>query len=162
MSTPQPVDIRWLIRRDMREVLAIENACFQFPWTEEEFLLQLREKNCIGCVAEKGFDVLGYMIYELHKSTLRLPNLAVHPAYQRRSIGTQMISRLVDKLSQQRRARLTVEVRESNVIAQQFLQSCGMRAVSVNHGRYEETGEDAYEFVYSAVVPLVTSGSEVR
>ena len=44
--------IRWLIRRDMDDVLAIERASFQFPWTEEEFLCCLRQRNCIGTVAE--------------------------------------------------------------------------------------------------------------
>ncbi len=42
-SVPVPdasrTQIRWLIRRDMDEVLAIERSSFQFPWTEEEFLL---------------------------------------------------------------------------------------------------------------------------
>ena len=36
------VHIRWMIRRDMPEVLAIEHASFEFPWCEEEFLRVLR------------------------------------------------------------------------------------------------------------------------
>ena len=40
--------IRWLIRRDMDEVLSIEQGSFEYPWTEEEFLCCLRQRNCIG------------------------------------------------------------------------------------------------------------------
>ena len=29
------VHIRWMIRRDMPEVLAIEEDSFEFPWSEE-------------------------------------------------------------------------------------------------------------------------------
>ena len=40
--------IRWLIRRDMPEVMEIENRSFEFPWVEDEFLACLRQRNCIG------------------------------------------------------------------------------------------------------------------
>ena len=49
-----PVHIRWMIRRDMAEVLEIERAAFEFPWFEEEFIRCLRQRNCIGMVAEHG------------------------------------------------------------------------------------------------------------
>ena len=54
------VHIRWMIRRDMPEVLAIEHASFEFPWCEEEFLRVLRQRNCIGMVAEYGERVVGF------------------------------------------------------------------------------------------------------
>src|SRR5918999_229603 len=38
------VHIRWMIRRDMPEVLAIEHASFEYPWCEEEFLRVLRQR----------------------------------------------------------------------------------------------------------------------
>ena len=45
--------IRWMIRRDMPEVLAVEGESFEFPWCEEDFLRCLRQRNCIGMVAEQ-------------------------------------------------------------------------------------------------------------
>ena len=75
------VHIRWMIRRDMPEVLAIEHAGFEFPWCEEEFLRVLRQRNCIGMVAELGERVVGFMIYELHKNKLNVLDFAVHPEY---------------------------------------------------------------------------------
>src|SRR3954451_20269262 len=56
------VHIRWMIRRDMPEVLAIEHAGFEYPWCEEECLRVLRQRNCIGMVAEYGERVVGFMI----------------------------------------------------------------------------------------------------
>jgi ribosomal-protein-alanine N-acetyltransferase len=32
------VHIRWMIRRDMAEVLDIERGSFEFPWFEEDFI----------------------------------------------------------------------------------------------------------------------------
>ncbi|MCA9038691.1 MAG: ribosomal-protein-alanine N-acetyltransferase RimI, partial [Planctomycetaceae bacterium] len=53
--------IRWLIRRDMDEVLTIERNSFQFAWNEEEFLCCLRQRNCIGTVAELDHKIVGFM-----------------------------------------------------------------------------------------------------
>ena len=33
------VHIRWMIRRDMVEVLQIERESFEFPWTDEDLSL---------------------------------------------------------------------------------------------------------------------------
>ena len=72
------VHIRWMIRRDMPEVLHAEATSFEFAWTEEDFLRCLRQRNCIGMVAEHGEKVVGFMIYELHKTKLHILNFAVH------------------------------------------------------------------------------------
>ncbi len=66
------VHIRWMIRRDMPEVLDIERQSFEFPWSEDDFVRCLRQRNCIGMVAEHGDRVVGFMIYELHKTRLHI------------------------------------------------------------------------------------------
>jgi ribosomal-protein-alanine N-acetyltransferase len=142
------IQIRWLIRRDMAEVLAIENACFAHPWSEEDFLCCLRQRNCIGMVAERDHQIVGFMIYELHKSKLRVLNFATSPATHRQGIGSQMIRRLIDKLSQQRRVEICLEVRETNLDAQYFFRKLGFRAVCVLRSHYDDTYEDAYLMQY--------------
>ena len=61
------VHVRWMIRRDMPEVLTIEQEAFEFPWSEEDFTRCLRQRNCIGMVAEMADSVVAFMIYELHR-----------------------------------------------------------------------------------------------
>jgi [ribosomal protein S18]-alanine N-acetyltransferase len=138
------VHIRWMIRRDMPEVLAIEQKSFEFPWCENDFLRCLRQRNCIGMVAECDDQVVGFMIYELHKARLHVLNLAVGSRYRRLAVGAQMIEKLIGKLSSQRRNRILLEVRETNLAAQLFFRSSGFRAVSVLREFYEDTPEDAY------------------
>lgn len=154
LPAPEPLDasrtqIRWLIRRDMDEVLGIERSSFQQPWTEEEFLCCLRQRNCIGTVAELDHQVVGFMIYELHKSMLRILNFAVSPAVRRHGVGRQMVQRLIDKLSQQRRREIVLEVRETNVPAQLFFAASGFRAITVLRKHFEDTSEDAYYMRFS-------------
>ena len=59
------VHIRWMIRRDMAEVLAIEADSFEYPWSEDDFIRCLRQRNVIGMVAELDDRIVGFMVYEL-------------------------------------------------------------------------------------------------
>ena len=88
------VHIRWMIRRDMPEVLQTEQESFEYSWTEEDFLRCLRQRNCIGMVAEQGEKVVGFMIYELHKNKLHILNFAVNPGCRRFGVGAQMVAKL--------------------------------------------------------------------
>ena len=142
------LQIRWLIRRDMVEVLKIESASFEYTWSEEDFLRCLRQRNCIGMVAEQDHEIVGCMIYELHKSKLRILNFAVATEARRRGVGRQMICRLIDKLSQQRRKEIVLDIRETNLPAQMFFRSEGFRAVRILRDYYDDTDEDAYVMRY--------------
>ena len=144
------IQIRWLIRRDMPEVLQIERDSFPQPWTDEDFLCCLRQKNCVGMVAEWDHQIVGYMLYELHRSRLTLLNLAVLPKARRKAVGALLINRLKDKLSPERRSSIDLDVRETNLDAQLFFQSRGFVATGVIGGHYPDTCEDAFSFIYRA------------
>src|SRR5436305_5482128 len=138
------VHIRWMIRRDMPEVLEAEQQSFDYSWTEEDFLRCLRQRNCIGMVAEFNDKVVGFMIYELHKTKLHILNFAVAPRFRRLGIAAQMVSKLIGKLSSHRRTRITLAVRERNLTAQLFFRAQEFRAMKVLRGYYEDSGEDAF------------------
>jgi len=154
--------IRWMIRRDMPEVMQIEAELFEVPWQEADFIRHLRQRNCIGMVAAVDVPrreriagppdecVVGFMVYALEKTRILLLNFAVTEAYRRRGVGSQMIAKLAAKLSPRRRRAIVCEVRESNVLAQIFFRSQGFRARKILRGFYrdEDTDEDAYRFVY--------------
>lgn len=112
--------IRWMIRRDLPEVLAIEKASFSEPWHEANFLSCLRERNTIGMVAEREEKVVGFWVYELQKDHIRLLNMAVHPDCRRRGIGLQIIEKLKSRLSPERRSRLIALVPKSCADAKSF------------------------------------------
>jgi [ribosomal protein S18]-alanine N-acetyltransferase len=142
------VHIRWMIRRDMPEVLRSEQSSFDYSWTEDDFLRCLRQRNCIGMVAELDDRVVGFMIYELHKTKLHVLNFAVAPEWRRLGIGTQMVMKLVGKLSSHRRTKITLAVRESNLNAQLFFRTQTFKASRVLRSYYEDSGEDAYLMNY--------------
>lgn len=140
--------IRWLIKPDLLKVLEIERHSFEFNWNEDDFVRCLRQRNCIGMVADINETVVGFIIYELHKHRLHLLNLAVHEDHRRLGIGKAMILKLIAKLSEGRRRRILLELRESNLVAQLFFKNLGFRAVSVLRRFYDHTEEDAYLMEY--------------
>lgn len=141
------VHLRWMIRSDLPEVVSIEAGSFEFPWPEEDFIRCLRQRNCLGYVAEFGGRVRGFMVYQIFKNRLHVLNFAVHPDYRRMLVGAALVGKLKSKLSTTRR-RLMLEVRETNLGAQMFFAAQGFRAISVLRDFYDDTPEDAYLFQY--------------
>lgn len=62
------IHIRWMIRRDLPEVLRMSLVA------EEDLCKELREKDRIGMVATEGFEgpIVGWMIYQLQPGKLDL------------------------------------------------------------------------------------------
>jgi ribosomal-protein-alanine N-acetyltransferase len=150
-SAGSGIHVRWMIRRDMPEVMAIEREAFEFPWSDDDFTRCLRQRNCIGMVAEYADSVVAFMIYELHRSRLHMLNFAVTRSHRRLGIGTQMLRKLVAKLAPDRRDRILLEVRETNLPAQLFFRTLGFRATTVLKDFYQDSPEDAYLMEYALV-----------
>lgn len=143
-----PVHIRWMLRHDMPDVLAIEAESFELPWPEEDFMRCLRRRHSIGMVAEYDERVVGFIVYELIRSKIHILNLAVGRDYRRRGVGRQLIEKQTQKLRPGGRCRVSVEVRETNLPAQLFFSACGFRAVNVLRDYYPDANEDAYAMIY--------------
>jgi ribosomal-protein-alanine N-acetyltransferase len=105
-------------------------------------------RDCVGIKVEKNHKIVGFMIYQLYKHKFHILNLAVSPSHRRCKIGGCMVSDLIRKLSNSLRTHIDLEVRETNVAAQQFFHSQGFEAVKVLRGFYEDSGEDAYLMKY--------------
>jgi ribosomal-protein-alanine N-acetyltransferase len=140
--------VRWMSRRDMPMVLAIESESFEHSWSESDFIRCLRLRNCIGMVAEQDDLVVGFMIYELHKNRLHILNFAVNERFRRQGVGTAMVDKLIGKLSHERRNRIMLEIRDSNLGGQLFFKNQGFKAISVLRDFWVDSHEDAYLLQY--------------
>jgi len=151
------VHVSWMIRADYPAVLAIERACFDEPWTEDELVRCLRARNQIGMVARHGERILGYMVYAAMQKELRVLNFAVHAEFRRRGVGRAMADKLRAKLSPSRRPRLKLKVRETNLDAQLFWRAMGYRAVKIIRNPWPDLDEHQYLFRY-ALPKMQTAG----
>ena len=154
MDNARRAELRLMLRRDMPAILDIERHSFEWPWEEEDFVRQLLLRNCMGTIAEYEEQIIGYMIYELHKTRYDVVNFAVHPSYRRQDIGTQMVDKLKGRLSMRRRHSITVAVCETNMDALLFFRAMGMNAVEIERNAYEHNNRDAYLMRYRYVPQL--------
>jgi ribosomal-protein-alanine N-acetyltransferase len=145
----------------MTDVLRIENASFEHAWTGDNFKSCLGQCNAIGVIAEYNYQVIGFMIYELHKGTIHLINIAVDPEFRRHGIGSQMVRSVINKLPQQKREAIILSVRESNLSAQLFFKRIGFHAVGVDRKFFEDVNEDAYNFRFQLERPEFASTNRI-
>lgn len=137
----------------IHEIVQIETASFDFPWSGQDFEKCLYQGNCVGMVAKYRNQVVGFMIYELYKTRIHLLSFAVDPIYRRMGIGTQMVASLVSDLTPSRLNKIILEVRETNLPAQLFFRSCEFRYITTLRNHFPEIGEDAYLMQYKVEHP---------
>jgi len=149
--------VRWMIRRDMPEVIQIEKNLFSFvdpdfqvpqigklAWSEDNFLRNLRERNVIGMVAEQKDLVVGYMVYELHKQKITILKIEGDSNKNVTEIIKNMLSKLYDKMSQGRREKIQIIVPEKHLARQLLLKEEGFHAKRVVRGHFDEDNQDGY------------------
>lgn len=156
-QTQYGTHVAWMIRADMPMVLAIEAKSFESAWKEDDFIRCLRQRNCIGMVAKRDDMVVGFMIYELHKNRLHLLNFAVNKRFRNQGVATAMIDKLKGKLTPERRSRIMLEIRETNLAGQLFFKNRGFRAISVLRDFWDDSPEDAYLMQYRVDGPAQRS-----
>ena len=72
-----------------------------------------------------------------------ITNLAVHPEYRKKKIGERLIRFLLKLAVSRGIKRATLEVRPSNLAAQNLYKKFGFEVGGIKKGYYSDTGEDA-------------------
>jgi ribosomal-protein-alanine N-acetyltransferase len=128
---------------DMDEVMAIERTSYRFPWSAGFFLQELQVACARSVLAECDGRIVGYVLYWILPGALDVHNIAVHVDFRRRGIGRVLLDRVIDEARRQSAARVTLEVRRSNLTAQKLYESVGFATSGVRKGYYSDDGEDA-------------------
>ena len=141
-----PVTIGWLTEAAMPEVLRIARACFESPWTREDWCNELAptddgRQETWGRVIVRHGMIIGFMAYRVLGDVVEIHNLAVVPLARRHGAALQAIGWLSEKHPE---AELRVVVRERNLAAQLFFRACGFAATAVMRDYYDDTDEDGY------------------
>lgn len=147
---------------DIPQVMAIDRLAFPQPWSEQSYRFELLENQhshfivalvqaaqparrtwlarFFARAAERlvvGYAGLWLVVDEAHINTL-----AVHPDWRRRGIGEKLLLELLGIARAHKALTATLEVRVSNLAAQQLYRRYGFEEVG-RRGRYYRDGEDA-------------------
>ena len=129
---------------DVLEVIAIERASYQFPWTEGIFYDCLRVAYLCR-VAMQGQRIMGYAVMSMGAGEAHILNLCVRQESRRMGVGRALIRYLLEQAEDAGMAEAFLEVRPSNLIAMVLYQSLGFEQIGTRRGYYQAVGgrEDA-------------------
>jgi ribosomal-protein-alanine N-acetyltransferase len=137
-------------RADLEEVLSLERASFQHPWTGDHILNEIDSPHSFPFLArlEDG-TCAGYICPTLVLDEGQILNFAVHPAYRGRGIGKILLATALEQLRDRGATVVYLEVRPSNTVAISLYAHSEFITVG-RRKAYYENGEDAilmkYEF----------------
>lgn len=137
--------------RDLEQVLAIENAAFPLPWTENHFLDELRSPHSFPLVAlgQNGL-VLGYICPMHLLDEGHILDVAVRKDFCGQGVGRLLVETTLRMCREKGADFVSLEVRQSNVGAIALYRQLGFVEVG-RRKRYYENGEDAIlmEYLYN-------------
>ncbi|MDO4484306.1 MAG: ribosomal protein S18-alanine N-acetyltransferase [Clostridia bacterium] len=140
--------IRRMTLLDLDEVLEIENITFTPPWSRTSFEQELtRNVAARYLVAELDGKVIGYGGAWVILDESHITNIAVHPDYRGHGYGKQLTQALMQYLSNLGAAYSTLEVRVSNITAQNLYKANGFISIGKRKRYYEDNNEDAFLMV---------------
>lgn len=120
---------RWMLRRDMDEVIAIDRSHVWERWDENDYLAILSRRDCIGVVTEeKCGQIVSVMIQRITKRAYTIEKICVRQDMMRNGIASGMVGKLTSRLKPQSRTSVVADVKYNNLTAQRFFSSQGFIA----------------------------------
>ena len=145
--------IRWMECQDIPTICYIEREVFPSPWTAENFLYELenREYNIsiVGLIEKRLITyAVSYVIYD----EIHISNLAVVPEFRHLTIGETML-KLTLQIGMKKNCQVAhLEVRRTNEAAISLYQKYGFQTVGVRKNYYQNEQEDALLMTKKLVV----------
>lgn len=125
--------VRPMVAEDVLHVSAIEQQVTPHPWRESQFLESVSKHYCLVLTLET--KVIGYTIYTIVAGEAEILNIAIHPDYQGKGYGRQLLDHLMAIVYEQAE-RLYLEVRASNASAIHLYQEVGFVEICLRRNYY--------------------------
>ena len=126
---------RAMRKADLRQVLVIENAAYQYPWGKGIFL------DCIKAgyhcqVLQQPSGIAAYGIMSVGAGEAHILNLCVAPALMQQGLGRRLLMHLLQLAGRDKVHTVFLEVRPSNKAAIDLYSSIGFCELGVRPNYY--------------------------
>jgi ribosomal-protein-alanine N-acetyltransferase len=141
---PSRFSIRSMTAADISAVSGIERVSFTTIWPSDAFYNELSTNKLAHYFVGRFDDrVVAYGGIWVIMEDSHVTTLAVDPEYRGRGFGEVLLLRLIDEAMERGAAWMTLEVRESNAIAQRLYRKYGFTTVTMRTGYYSDDNESA-------------------
>jgi ribosomal-protein-alanine N-acetyltransferase len=138
------LSIRKMTVDDVSTVVDLDQKSFSLPWPERSFRFELTDNPASRCwVAELDGKVVGMIVVWLIVEEAHVATLATHPDYRRQGIGRRLLAHALRYLIDDGARSSFLEVRESNIAAQEMYRKFGYEATGRRRRYYRDNDEDA-------------------
>ncbi len=133
---------------DLPIVAEIERQSFSDPWSLPTLREAIDGKNPHSHfhVARLSQVPVAYVNYWLILDEAHIVNFAVSPAHRRTGLGKYLLAKSLECIRDQGGRQVHLEVRRSNIPAQNLYCQLGFRLVHIRRRYYQDNGEDACVF----------------
>ncbi|HET9030323.1 MAG TPA: ribosomal protein S18-alanine N-acetyltransferase [Candidatus Aquilonibacter sp.] len=143
-DAPEPLVITPMTAGDIPDVLRIERTSFSTTWPSDAFYNELTtNKLAHYYVGRADGKIVAYGGIWVIFEDSHVTTIAVDPTYRGKKYGEVMLLKLIDEAIERGAAWMTLEVRESNVSAQQLYRKYGFTTVTTRKGYYSDNNENA-------------------
>lgn len=132
-----------MTKNDIDSVYKIEEDCFADPWSKDSIRKELKNDLARYLVAELNGYVVGYVGIWIVVDEGHITNVAVHSKYRGMKIGDKLIKEIVELCKKNKLVAMTLEVRVSNIIAQNLYKKYGFKMSGIRKEYYSDNKEDA-------------------
>ena len=143
--------IRSMSPVDLKAVATVEQASYEFPWSQGIF------RDCLlagyqSLVLEIAGAISGYAIMSVAAGEAHILNLCVHPECQQMGYGRRLLNALLVRAEEVGVERVFLEVRPSNDIAIKLYRSAGFEQIGVRPSYYQANGGREDAVIFAATV----------
>src|SRR5512134_2611502 len=136
--------IRKMTVEDVPAVIELDRKSFSLPWPERSFRFEVTDNPASRCwVAELDGQVIGMIVIWLLVDEAHVATLAIHPDFRRQGIGKRLLSQALLQAQQEGARSSFLEVRESNLAAQEMYRKFGYEVTGRRRRYYKDNDEDA-------------------
>jgi ribosomal-protein-alanine N-acetyltransferase len=135
--------IRPMTIDDVDGVFEVEKNCFEHYWSKGEFEKEMKNDVARYLVADIDGKIVGYVGIWFVAGEGHITNVAVHSDYRGQKIGDILIKHLVKICKDNNIFAMTLEVRVSNIVAQNLYKKYGFKLAGIRKEYYSDNKEDA-------------------
>ncbi|MBR4069290.1 MAG: ribosomal protein S18-alanine N-acetyltransferase [Clostridia bacterium] len=136
--------VRRMTLADVPQVHAIETATFPTPWSEQSFIDEMTKNVCARyMVAEEDGQVIAFAGAWMILDEGHITNIAVSAPHRGKGVGKAVTDALKQYAANLGVQYMTLEVRRSNLVAQNMYRKLGFIELGYRKRYYEDNGEDA-------------------
>jgi len=137
-------NLKWLIldKLDLSIVHELESQSSLNPWSKKSLEASLGS-NHISLGLYNATKLVGFIILQIVLDELEILNICVSKQKQRQGIGSLLMDEIFRLCQEKQIQQITLEVRESNIIAQSLYLKYGFEILAVRKDYYKNNTENA-------------------